>query len=95
LARQKRSAEEYLRVAPKDFDALHLLRSSALKGEYEESERLFRETTSLDPNFHPAFINYGSLLAKQKKYIDAVVQFDISSLAFSEFAPAHCDRGSL
>jgi len=81
--------------APKDFDALHLLAViCSEKGEYEESERLFRETTSLDPNFPPGFYNYGSLLAKQKKYIDAVVQFDIALSLFPNFAPAHCDRGS-
>ena len=64
------------------------------KGEYEESERLFRETISLDPNFPPCYYNYGSVLAKQQKYIAAIAQFDKALSLFPNFFPAHCDRGS-
>jgi tetratricopeptide (TPR) repeat protein len=46
-----------------------------------------------DPNFPPCFHNYGLLLAKQKKYIAAIAQFDKAILLF-QFFPAHCDRGS-
>ena len=66
-----------LAQAPKNFDALHMLAViCSEKGEYDESERLFREALSVDPNFPPGFYNYGSLLAKQKKYLAAITQFD-------------------
>ena len=74
-----------LAQAPKDFDALHMLAViCSEKGQYDESERLFWETISLDPNFPPCFHNYGLLLAKQKKYIAAIAQFD-KAILLSEF----------
>jgi len=95
LAEAEVICRKILAHAPKDFDALHMLAViCSEKGEYDESERLFRETISLDPNFPPSFYNYGSLLAKQKKYLAAITQFDKALSLFSNFVPAHCDRGS-
>src|SRR5215475_7696314 len=95
LAEAEVICRNILAHAPKDFDTLHMLAViCSEKGEYDESERLFRATISLDPNFPPGFYNYGSLLAKQKKYLAAITQFDKALSLFSNFAPAHCDRGS-
>ena len=50
---------EILAHAPKDFDALHMLAViCSEKGQFDESERLFSETISLDPNFPPCFYNF-------------------------------------
>ena len=95
LAEAEVICRNILAHAPKDFDTLHMLAViCSEKGEYDESERLFRATISLDPNFPPGFYNYGALLAKQKKYLAAITQFDKALSLFSNFAPAHCDRGS-
>src|SRR5215469_965735 len=95
LAEAEVICRNILAHAPKDFDTLHMLAViCSEKGEYDESERLFREALSVDPNFPPGFYNYGSLLAKQKKYLAAITQFDKALSLFSNFAPAHCDRGS-
>jgi tetratricopeptide (TPR) repeat protein len=94
LAEAEVICRKILADAPKDFDALHMLAViCSEKGEYEESEKLFRATISLDPYFPPGYYNYGSLLAKQKKYLAAITQFDKALSIFPNFAPAHCDRG--
>jgi tetratricopeptide (TPR) repeat protein len=86
---------QILAQAPGNFDAMHMLAViCAEKGEYDESERLFEKSISLDSNFPPCFYNYGRLLTKQKKYIAAITKFDKALSLFPNFVPAHCDRGS-
>ena len=41
-------------------------------GRLDELEKVLREITNIDSNYHPALFNLGRLSEKKKKYIEAI-----------------------
>ena len=56
-------------------------------GRLDELEKVLREITNIDSNYHPALFNLGRLSEKKKKYIKAI-KFYKKTLKIN---PAHLD----
>jgi Tfp pilus assembly protein PilF len=80
---------------PKNFDANHMLGIvSAELNKFEQAEKCFKTSLSIN-NRHPVlYKNYGFFLTRAKRFEKAIEQLDIALRLAPNFAPAYSDRGN-
>ena len=80
---------------PQDFDANHMLGIVCSElHKYEQAEKFFKTSLSIDPSFPPVYQNYGLFLSKTKLFDKAIEQFNVALRLFPSFAPVYSDRGN-
>ena len=93
------SAEEILLQIrsrePHNFDANHMLGIVCGQlNKFEQADKFFKTSLSIDASFPPLYQNYGLFLSKIKQFHKAIEQFDIALRLLPNFAPVYSDRGN-
>jgi Tfp pilus assembly protein PilF len=77
---------------PQDFDANHMLGIVCSElSKFEQAEKFFRTSLSIDASFPPLYQNYGLFLSKTKQFDKAIEQFNNALRLFPNFAPVYSD----
>ncbi len=71
--------------------ANHLLK----RGDSTSAERQYREAIRIKPNFEPAYLGLGALLARQQKDTEAMAEFKKALIIKPDFATARFHLGAL
>jgi tetratricopeptide (TPR) repeat protein len=80
---------------PNNFDANHMLGVVAtLLNKFEQAEKFFKTSLSINAKYPPLYKNYGFFLTRAKRFDKAIEQFNIAVRLFPNFALAYSDRGN-
>jgi tetratricopeptide (TPR) repeat protein len=87
---------EILKVAPHNFDALHLLGLiRQQRGESQDALLLIDSALAILPDSAPALSNRGAVLQSVGRYNDALASFDKSIALVPDNIDAHSNRGNV
>jgi tetratricopeptide (TPR) repeat protein len=80
---------------PQNFDANHMLGIVSTElNKFEQAEKFFKTSLSINPSYPPLYKNYGSFLTKAKQFDKAIEQFNIALRLLPNFALVYSDRGN-
>jgi tetratricopeptide (TPR) repeat protein len=80
---------------PNNFDANHMLGVVATEqNKFEQAEKFFKISLSINAKYPPLYKNYGFLLTRAKRFDKAIEQFNTALRLFPNFALAYSDRGN-
>jgi predicted O-linked N-acetylglucosamine transferase (SPINDLY family) len=92
----ERLYREILAVAPRHFDALHMLGLVQYEtGRHGDAVESIRAATALKPDFAPACVNLGLALQKLGKTEEALASFERALALRPDYAEAHYNRGNV
>ncbi len=78
LAVAERLLRDFLKIHPTDVAAIRMLAETGARlGRYEDAERLLSRCLELAPSFDAARHNYATVLYRQNKSAEAIVQADL------------------
>jgi tetratricopeptide (TPR) repeat protein len=79
----------------KNFDANHLLGIVSTElNKFEQAEKFFKTSLSINANYPPLYKNYGFFLTKAKQFDKAIEQLNVALRLSPNFALAYSDRGN-
>jgi tetratricopeptide (TPR) repeat protein len=80
---------------PKNFNANHMLGIVSTElNKFEQAEKFFKTSLSINARFPPLYKDYGTFLARAKQFDKAIEQFNIALRLFPNFALVYSDRGN-
>jgi len=80
---------------PQNFDANHMLGVVCTElNKFEQAEKFFKTSLSINVRYPPLYKNYGFFLTKVKQFDKAIEQFNIALRLFPNFALVYSDRGN-
>jgi tetratricopeptide (TPR) repeat protein len=80
---------------PTNFNANHMLGIVSTElNKFEQAEKFFKTSLSINARFPPLYKDYGTFLARAKQFDRAIEQFNIALRLFPNFALVYSDRGN-
>src|SRR5215469_14774967 len=80
---------------PKNFNANHMLGIVSTElNKFEQAEKFFRTSLSINARYPPLYKNYGFFLARAKQFDKAIEQFNIALRLLPNSALVYSDRGN-
>jgi tetratricopeptide (TPR) repeat protein len=80
---------------PNNLNANHMLGIVSTElNKFEQAEKFFKTSLSIDARYPPLYKDYGTFLTRTKQFDRAIEQFNIALRLFPNFAPVYSDRGN-